>query len=129
MKNVGNKYILEKLSEKERARKAAARMEEFPQSIQAPSSMHPGTTYPVRANLTLRYNPSIGFLCLCGLGGGDTHDIAEPTYKTFNLPTRLSTYLLDINPTAYKTFNLPTRQNPTVTRLSTYLPDINPTAN
>ena len=58
------------------------------------------------------YNPSIGLLYLCGLGGGDTHDIAEPTYKTFNLPTRLSTYLLDINPTAYKTFNLPTRQKP-----------------
>ena len=43
-------------------------------------------------------------------GGGDTRDIAEPTYKTFNLPTRLSTYLLYKNPTAYKTFNLPTRQ-------------------
>ena len=57
------------------------------------------------------------------------HDIAEPTYKTFNLPTRLSTYLLDINPTAYKTFHLPTNQKPTVTRLSTYLQDINPTAN
>ena len=57
-------------------------------------------------------DPSIGLLYLCGLGGGDTHDIAEPTYKTFNLPTRLSTYLLDINPTAYKTFNLPTRQKP-----------------
>ena len=25
------------------------------------------------------------------MGGGDTRDIAEPTYKTFNLPTRLST--------------------------------------
>ena len=58
------------------------------------------------------------------LGGGDTRDIAEPTYKTFNLHTRLSTdriqdfqptyktfnKLLDKNPTAYKTFNLPTRQ-------------------
>ena len=33
---------------------------------------------------------------------GDTRDIAEPTYKTFNK-------LLDKNPTAYKTFNLPTR--------------------
>ena len=54
------------------------------------------------------YNPSIGLLYLCGLGGGDTHDIAEPTYKTFNLPTSLSTYLLDINPSAYKTLNLPT---------------------
>ena len=30
--------------------------------------------------------------------GGDTRDIAEPTYKTFN-------QLLDKNPTAYKTFN------------------------
>ena len=67
------------------------------------------TPIPVRG---LLHNPSIGVLCLCGLGGGDTHDIAEPTYKTFNLPTRLSTYLLDINPTAYKTFNLPTRQKP-----------------
>ena len=53
------------------------------------------------------------------LWGGDTRDIAEPTYKTFNLPTRHKydrkldfqlTYktfnqLLDINPTAHNTFN------------------------
>ena len=45
-------------------------------------------------------NPSIGLLYLCGSRGGDTHDIAAPTYKTFNLPARLSTYLQDINPTA-----------------------------
>ena len=41
--------------------------------------------------------------------GAVTRDLGEPTYKTFNLLTRLSTYLLDISPTAYKTFNLPTR--------------------
>ena len=31
------------------ARTTAAAAEEFPQSIQVPSSTHPGTTYPVRA--------------------------------------------------------------------------------
>ena len=60
---------------------------------------------------------------------GDTRDIAEPTYKTFNLFTRLLTYLQDFQLTyktqiqpqtilstnlqdfqlSYKTFNLPTR--------------------
>ena len=59
--------------------------------------------------------------------GGDTRDIAEPTYKTVNLPTRQKydriqdfqlTYktvnkLLYKNPTTYKTFNQ-------LTRVSTY---------
>ena len=40
-----------------------------------------------------------------------TRDIAEPTYKTFNLPIRLWTYLLDFQLT-HKTFNLPTRHKP-----------------
>ena len=91
-------------------------------SYSPPAFSHPALSHPAP-------NPSIGLLYLCGLGGGDTHDIAEPTYKTFNLPTRLSTYLLDINPTAYKTFTYLLDKNPTVTRLSTYLLDINPTAN
>ena len=44
-------YVLEKLSKKERATAtAAATAEEFPQSIQVPSSTHPGTTYPVRTS-------------------------------------------------------------------------------
>ena len=34
---------------------ATATAEEFSQSIQAPSSMHPGISYPVRANPSLRY--------------------------------------------------------------------------
>ena len=34
---------------KARARATTAATEEFPQSIQAPSSTHPGTTYPVRS--------------------------------------------------------------------------------
>ena len=38
---------------------------------------------------------------------GDTRHIAEPTYKTFNLLMRLSTYLQDFQLT-YKTFDLPT---------------------
>ena len=53
-------------------------------------------------------------------GGGDTRDIAEPTYKTVNK-------LLYKNTTAYKTFNLPTRLSTNYytktrphTRLSTY---------
>ena len=33
----------------------ATTTEEFSQSIQAPSSTHPGTTYPVRAHPSLRY--------------------------------------------------------------------------
>ena len=43
--------FFENLSKKERATTtaAAATAEEFSQSIQAPSSTHPGTTYPVRA--------------------------------------------------------------------------------
>ena len=39
----------------------------------------------------------------------DTDDITEPTYKTyktFNLPARLLSYLQDLQPT-YETFNLP----------------------
>ena len=34
---------------------AAATTEEFSQSIQAPSSTHPGISYPVRANPSLRH--------------------------------------------------------------------------
>ena len=49
-------------------------------------------------------------MTLRGGGGGDTHDIAEPTYKTFNLPTRQKyDRKLDCQLT-YKTFNLHTRQ-------------------
>ena len=40
--------FFENLSQKKRARTATA-AEEFSQSIQVPSSTHPGTTYPVRA--------------------------------------------------------------------------------
>ena len=36
---------------------------------------------------------------------GGTRDMAEPTYKTSNIPARLSTYLQDFEPT-YNTFNL-----------------------
>ena len=36
---------------------------------------------------------------------GCTRDIAEPTYMTFKLIARLSTYLQDFEP-SYKTFNL-----------------------
>ena len=61
---------------------------------------------------------------------GDTRDIDEPTYKSFNLPTRLSTYLQDINQTAYNTFDsverLPTNHGTRIrpqTRLSTKLQD------
>ena len=43
-----------KLSEKERARTATTATEEFSQSIRAPSSMHPGTAFPLRANPSLR---------------------------------------------------------------------------
>ena len=35
---------------------AAATTEEFSQSIQAPSSTHPGISYPVEANPSLRYS-------------------------------------------------------------------------
>ena len=62
-----------------------------------------------------------------GSGGHARHSLTylqecQPTYKAFNLPTRLSTYLQDklqdINPTTnlqglkqtYKTFNLNFRQ-------------------
>ena len=48
--------------------------------------------------------------------GGDTCDIAEPTYKTFNLHTRHSTYLQDFQLT-YETYTLPQ------TRLSRNLQD------
>ena len=41
------------MSKNERA--TTATTEEFPQSIQAPSSTHPGISYPVRANPSLRY--------------------------------------------------------------------------
>ena len=43
--------LFEDFSKKERATATAATAtaEEFPQSIQVPSSTHPGTTYPVRA--------------------------------------------------------------------------------
>ena len=41
--------------------------------------------------------------------GGDTRNIADPTYKTLNLLTRLSTYLQDFEPT-YETFKLLTMQ-------------------
>ena len=44
-------------------------------------------------------------------GGGGTCDIAEPVYKTFNLHTRLSTYIQDFQLT-YKNFSLPTRHKP-----------------
>ena len=47
-----NDDLFEKLSKKERATATAATAtaaEEFSQSIQVPSSTHPGTTYPVRA--------------------------------------------------------------------------------
>ena len=43
-------------------------------------------------------------------------DIAEPADKTFNLPTRLSTYILDTHTTTSLTFNK-------LTGLSTYLQD------
>ena len=51
MKMTKNDAFFEKLSKKERATAttAATAAEEFSQSIQAPSSTHPGTTYPVRA--------------------------------------------------------------------------------
>ena len=42
-----NDDFFEKLSKKQRARTAATTTEEFSQSIQVPSSTHPGTTYPV----------------------------------------------------------------------------------
>ena len=57
-----------------------------------------------------------------GVGGGDTRDIAEPTYKTVNLSRQKYDRIQDFqltyktlnlllykNTTAYKTFNLPTR--------------------
>ena len=49
-----NYDCFEKLSKKKRARATAATAEELSQSIQVPSSTHPGTTYPVRANPSLR---------------------------------------------------------------------------
>ena len=52
--------------------------------------------------------------------GGDTRDIAEPTYKGFN-------QLLDENPTAHKGFNQLQGFQPT-TKVSTNLLDKNPTA-
>ena len=52
--------------------------------------------------------------------GGDTHDIAEPTYKGFN-------QVLDKNPTAYKGFNQLEGFQPT-TEASTNLLDNNPSA-
>ena len=55
------------------------------------------------------------FIVLRTALGGDTRNIAEPTYKTFNLPTRQKyDRIQDFQPT-YKTFNRPH------TRLSTYL--------
>ena len=65
--------------------------------------------------------------CSANRFGGDTRDIAEPTYKTVNLPTgqkydRIQDFqltykgfnkLLYNNPTAHKTFNQ-------LTRVSTY---------
>ena len=78
-------------------------------------------------------SPTHIYIYIYILGGGDTRDIAEPTYKTFNLPTRLSTYLQDKNTTAYKTFNLPTRLSTNYytktrphTRLSTNLQELKP---
>ena len=59
MKITKNEDFFEKLSKKERARTTTAATtattEEFSQSIQVPSSTHPGTTYPVRANPSLRF--------------------------------------------------------------------------
>ena len=46
---------------------ATTATEEFSQSIQAPSSMHPGISYPVRANPSLRYC-LLGHLPLTGKG-------------------------------------------------------------
>ena len=43
------RLVFEILSKNNRARTAATATEEFSQSIQVPSSTHPGTTYPVRA--------------------------------------------------------------------------------
>ena len=49
-----NDHFFEKLSKMERARTAAATAtQEFLQSIQAPSSTHPGISYLVRANPSL----------------------------------------------------------------------------
>ena len=53
-----NDDFFEKLSKKERARATTATTEEFPQSIQVPSSTQPGTTYPVRA-IPHSDNPSL----------------------------------------------------------------------
>ena len=50
IQNYKNDDLFKKLSKMEWARMAAATAtKEFPQRIQGPSSMHPGTTYPVRA--------------------------------------------------------------------------------
>ena len=53
------------------------------------------------------------FIQIPTAGGGDTRDIAEPTYKTFNQPTRQkSDRIQDFQPT-YKTFNKILDINPT----------------
>ena len=50
MRNYKKNDLFKNLYKKKRARATAtATTEEFSQSIQAPSSTHPGTTYPVRA--------------------------------------------------------------------------------
>ena len=64
-----NEDFFENLSKKERATAttAAAATEEFSQSIQVPSSTHPGTTYPVRAiphSDKIRYRICIGFVLI-----------------------------------------------------------------
>ena len=50
------------------------------------------------------------FIVLRTALGGDTRDIAEPTYKTFNLHTRQKYDRIQDFQLTYKTFNLPTRQ-------------------
>ena len=75
MKMTKKDDFFEKLSKKERARTtAAATTEEFPQSIQVPSSTHPGTTYPVRAI------PHSDKKNISEVGGGS---LAHPTGKSF----------------------------------------------
>ena len=46
------------------------------------------------------------FIVLRTALGGDTRDIAEPTYKTFNLPTRQKYDRIQDFQLTYKTFNL-----------------------
>ena len=60
------------------------------------------------------------FIVLRTALGGDTRDIAEPTYKGFN-------QLLDTNPIAYKGFNQLQGFQPT-TKVSTNLLEKIPTA-